>query len=168
LQISDFEVIDKELKSLPISQSNIDKIDDLQKIIKSISVNYPDIIILVNIFGDADFLYHEKIGFTIYEEGFSYPIARGGRYIINDGIPAVGATIYINNLRKILVKTPKKIKKIILLPNNFDRKEAAKIRSSGYITINSLEEKLNQKQLLNRAKELGCNFVYMDDKAVPV
>jgi len=168
LQIGDFKVVEKELKLLPISQKNINKINNLQKIISNISKNYPDVKLLVNIFGDADFLYHEEIGFTIFEEGFSYPIARGGRYLINDEIPAVGATIYINNLRKILVKTPKRVKKIILLPSNCGREEIAKIQSKGYITISSLEEKLSQKQLLNWGKELGCNFVYIDGEIVSV
>jgi hypothetical protein len=58
----------------------------------------------VDIFGDDEFYYHNQIGFTVFSNNFSYPIARGGRYVINQEVPAVGSTIYINNLRKILTK----------------------------------------------------------------
>jgi ATP phosphoribosyltransferase regulatory subunit len=189
LEISDFDIINKELAKLPISKSSLEKITNLQKIVKNIKDNY-SIKISVNIFGDSDFFYHQDIGFTIFEEGFSYPIARGGRYEIGDAginrisensdskdknslskiaaskisiskIPAIGATIYINNLRKILVKTPKKYKKTILLPANCGLEKITQLQKQGYVTLSFLDEKkIAPKQFLLEAKKMGCNFAY--------
>jgi hypothetical protein len=38
--------------------------------------------------------------FDVFSSDFSYPIARGGRYKINQ-LNGVGATIYMNFLRKV-------------------------------------------------------------------
>ncbi|GDX35911.1 hypothetical protein LBMAG18_04220 [Alphaproteobacteria bacterium] len=52
--------------------------------------------------------YHHNIAFDVFVKNFPYPIARAGCYMICNleqfNIPAVGATIYINHLRKIFNK----------------------------------------------------------------
>lgn len=53
-----------------------------------------------DLFGDSEASYHHEISFNIFCKKFAYPIARGGRYKIND-VSAVGATIYMNCLRDI-------------------------------------------------------------------
>lgn len=62
--------------------------------------NFPKIQLRYDLFGDDANSYHQDIAFDIFAEDFSYPIAKGGRYVIN-GFVAVGATIYMNYLRKI-------------------------------------------------------------------
>lgn len=183
LKINDFEVIESELQNLPIAKSSLDKISNLKKTVENTARNYANLKILINIFGDENFLYHQKIGFTIFEEGFSYPIARGGRYQIdldnprysnseNSGqsksIFAIGATIYINNLRKILIKSPKKIKKTILISNQISKKDLANLHSQGYITITHLEENETPKLMQLAAEKLGCNFIYTHNKIIPL
>ncbi|MFT6106985.1 MAG: ATP phosphoribosyltransferase regulatory subunit [Rickettsiales bacterium] len=104
LENSDFSQISKIIAKLGASKEVLDQLDKWQKTIISTQKNHPEIEFSVDIFGDDDFYYHQKIGFTIFANNFSYPIARGGRYLINQEIPAVGSTIYISNLRKILTK----------------------------------------------------------------
>jgi len=58
-----------------------------------------DIELRFDLFGDSEASYHHEISFNIFCKNFAYPIARGGRYRIND-ISAVGATIYMNCLRE--------------------------------------------------------------------
>lgn len=53
-----------------------------------------------DLFGDHGSSYHSEISFDIFCDDFSYPIARGGRYKINE-FDAVGATIYMNRLHKL-------------------------------------------------------------------
>jgi ATP phosphoribosyltransferase regulatory subunit len=62
-----------------------------------ISKNFCDIELRFDLFGDHEASYHHEISFDIFCKNFSYPIARGGRYKINN-INAVGATIYMNSL----------------------------------------------------------------------
>ncbi len=70
------------------------------KIADFVEKNFAQVQICFDLFGDNQTSYHKDIAFNIFCGDFSYPIARGGRYKIND-IDAVGATIYINHLRKI-------------------------------------------------------------------
>ncbi len=51
-----------------------------------------------------EFSYHDGFAFNVFCGDFSYPIARGGRYKISGNgkeVDAIGATIYMNRLRKI-------------------------------------------------------------------
>jgi ATP phosphoribosyltransferase regulatory subunit len=104
LENSDFVKIGAVVSGLPVDKKVFEQLEKWQKTINDVKKNHLEINFSVDIFGDDEFSYHNQIGFTIFAEGLSYPIARGGRYLINQKIPAVGATIYINNLRKILVK----------------------------------------------------------------
>ena len=102
LENQDFDKINLALSNLPIDAKTNDKILKWQKTISDIKSNHQEISFSLDIFGDEEFSYHNQIGFNIFADGCSYPIARGGRYFINDFTPAIGSTIYINNLRKIL------------------------------------------------------------------
>lgn len=62
--------------------------------------NFSDLKVCFDLFGDDKTSYHRDIAFDVFCGDFSYPIARGGRYKIND-LDAIGATIYMNFLRKI-------------------------------------------------------------------
>ena len=61
--------------------------------------NFPEVELRFDLFGDHSSTYHSGISFDVFSGGFSYPIASGGRYNINE-LKAVGATIYINRLLK--------------------------------------------------------------------
>lgn len=100
----DFKKINLAATNLKLKKEIISQIKEWQKTILQIEKKHPEIEFSIDIFGDDEFSYHNQIGFTIFAAGFSYPIARGGRYLINDKIPAVGGAIYMNNLRKILTK----------------------------------------------------------------
>ncbi len=104
LENNDFTKINSVLKGLPLDQKTQKQLENWQKTIFDIQKNHPEIDFSIDIFGDDEFSYHNQIGFTIFAGGFSYPIARGGRYVINKETTAIGSTIYINNLRKILTK----------------------------------------------------------------
>ncbi|MCE3255257.1 MAG: phosphoribosyltransferase regulatory subunit [Rickettsiaceae bacterium] len=104
LENFDFAKINSVINNLPIDQKTRAQLDKWQETINDVKKSHKEINFSVDIFGDDEFSYHNQIGFTIFAGGFSYPIARGGRYLINDSVPAIGATIYINNLRKILAR----------------------------------------------------------------
>ncbi len=104
LENNDFEKISKVISGLKLGNQVNEQLENWKETINDVKKNNPEINFSVDIFGDEEFSYQDQIGFTIFDEGLSYPIARGGRYLINQNISAVGSTIYINNLRKILIK----------------------------------------------------------------
>jgi ATP phosphoribosyltransferase regulatory subunit len=103
LENNNFSQIKTAISALPISSQTKNNLKNWEKTIEDVQKGCPEIKYSIDIFGDEEFLYHNQIGFTIFASGLSYPIARGGKYTINSKTPAIGATVYINNLRKILV-----------------------------------------------------------------
>lgn len=77
--------------------SELKRAKDISDLVKK---NFTEIQLCYDLFGDDANSYHQDIAFDVFVEDFSYPIAKGGRYLIN-GLDAVGATIYMNYLRKI-------------------------------------------------------------------
>ncbi len=88
--------IEAHIKSSKIS----DELKKAQKISQFLRDKFPDIAVRFDIFGDRRASYHDGIYFDVFCGDFTYPIACGGRYKIQNA-DAVGATIYMNRLRKI-------------------------------------------------------------------
>lgn len=77
------------------------KLDLMLKMQEFVKDNFDFVEIHFDLFGDnKNSSYHQEFAFDVFCEGFSYPIVRGGKYEINN-IKSVGATIYMNYLRKI-------------------------------------------------------------------
>lgn len=95
----DLEEISLEfLQSFPFPKVATE-LQKAQNILSSLSKS-DDVKICFDLFGDHKSLYHNSISFDIFVNGLASPIAKGGRYKIND-LDAVGATIYMNQIRKI-------------------------------------------------------------------
>ena len=83
-----------EINSSKISQ----ELEKAQKISQYFSdQNFPNVKLRFDLFGDHKSSYHNEIAFDIFSGDFPYPVARGGKYQINN-VSAVGATIYMNYL----------------------------------------------------------------------
>ena len=70
-----------------------------KEISEFLSKNFSEVKVRFDLFGDHNSSYYNRIYFDVFSKNFSYPIARGGRYKINN-LDSVGATIYMNRLRK--------------------------------------------------------------------
>lgn len=75
------------------------KLPQTQKISEFLKKNFSNVKVRFDLFGDHGSPYHYELAFDVFSKNFSYPIARGGCYKIND-LNSVGATIYMNRLRK--------------------------------------------------------------------
>lgn len=83
----------------------VSEIKKAQKISDFLAKNFSEIKVCFDLFGDNEFSYHDGFAFNVFCGGFSYPVARGGRYKIlskNKEVDAIGATVYMNRLRKIV------------------------------------------------------------------
>jgi ATP phosphoribosyltransferase regulatory subunit len=89
-----------ELFTKTKSQKISDELKKAQKISEFLQKKFPEIEVRFDLFGDHESSYHHGISFDVFCGDFSYPVARGGRYKINE-TNAVGATIYMNRLRKV-------------------------------------------------------------------
>lgn len=168
LEIKNFTQIQKELGKLPIPAELKNKLTDLDKIIKEVTKKFPEMTILVNIFSDLEFLYHEDVGFTVFAKKSFYPILRGGKYEINEELPAVGATIYVNHLRKILLAEKREEPLRILLPSGIEDSQIEELQQKNYITVRSLSDKQDPESLKNEAENLNCHSIYLENKITKI
>ena len=82
----------------------LQQLQKAQKISQFLQKNFPKIIARFDLFGDQNSSYHHGFVFNVFVSNFPYAIAKGGKYKIQQNgfdLDAVGATIYMNNLRKI-------------------------------------------------------------------
>lgn len=101
---SDLPKIIADIKQTTASPAIEAELDRVKKIHQFFNKNYPNIQLNFDLFASQQDDYHKDIYFEVFAAQFPYPIARGGRYNIDDNcdeITSVGATIYVNNLRKI-------------------------------------------------------------------
>ena len=100
LSNDDLKNLVSEILAETKSQKISNELEKAQKISEFLQKNFDGIVARFDLFGDHDSSYHHGISFDVFCGEFSYPIARGGRFKINE-INAIGATIYMNSLRKI-------------------------------------------------------------------
>jgi ATP phosphoribosyltransferase regulatory subunit len=96
----DLENLIAEISAQTNSQKISEELQKAQKISEFLGQRFEGIITRFDLFGDHESSYHRGISFDVFSNDFSYPIARGGRYKIENH-DAVGATIYMNRLRKV-------------------------------------------------------------------
>jgi len=90
----------QEISAQIKSEKIAEELKKAQKISDFLQKNFSEISVRFDLFGDHESSYHSGIAFDVFSGDFSYPIARGGRYKIENS-NAVGATIYMNRLRKL-------------------------------------------------------------------
>ncbi len=100
LSNQDLSVLAQDISAIVKSSKITDEISRAQKVAQFLQENFAEVEVRFDLFGDEKTSNHRDIAFDVFCGDFSYPIARGGRYKINE-FDAVGATIYMNFLRKI-------------------------------------------------------------------
>lgn len=139
----------------------------LEQVVSIVEKSGGDIKISVDPSESSKFSYHSGVGFTIFAKGAKSEIGRGGHYEIADGdtvIPATGATIYINEVLRIL-PIEKAVDKVFV-PFGTSWEDVCNFTdSSGKIVVRGLSE---AKDVKLEAKKQGCSFVLKGGKAVPL
>lgn len=105
MQNDNFKTLVQKLKNNFSSDEINQQIARAQEVEEFLTKNFKNITFYFNLCDIDPRQYHHNLAFDIFVKNFSYPIAKGGCYKINNSqkhaIPAVGATIYINHLRKV-------------------------------------------------------------------
>jgi ATP phosphoribosyltransferase regulatory subunit len=112
------------------------------------------------------FEYQSWFGFTIYAEGVSGSLGRGGTYRIlgqaggQEGEPAAGFSLYPDPLIDVLAAEPA-ARKALFLPLGHDARIAAQQRAIGWTTVAALSEH-------DDPVALGCSHRLENGEAVPL
>lgn len=107
------------------------------------------------------FEYQSWFGFTLYAEGLSGAVGRGGTYrILGRDEPATGFSLYPDPLIDALA-SESQCENVLYLPLGHDVLAAERLRSIGWRTVAALSD-------AEDARALGCTHRLQGSEAVPV
>ncbi|MHA1539715.1 MAG: ATP phosphoribosyltransferase regulatory subunit [Alphaproteobacteria bacterium] len=104
------------------------------------------------------FSYYKGISFSLFAEGFTGELGRGGRYETVYGETATGFSLFSETFSTLLEAATATEKKIFI-PLGADLSEVEALRKKGYKTVWGLED---HADLLSEAKRLLCGYVYQN------
>ena len=165
LKLAGSAITVQELQKIQLPEAAKPLCARLVEVIGIIEASGEDVSISIDPLESEKFGYHTGIGFTIFAKGAKGEIGRGGRYeIVDDGskVAAVGATIYINEVLRILPMHKQDEKMFVPFGVSWASiKELADIE--GKIVVCGTQE---VKDIKLAAKEHGCGFIWEDGKVV--
>ena len=135
----------------------------LQDVITRVKKAHPAVGITIDVLEYHGFEYYSGIGFAIFSTEHATEVARGGHYPITESSSAVGATIDVNTLLRILPLP--EVGKRIFLPEGTVCKERNKLIAEGFITVQALEPYADIKKEAERQR---CNHALIDGKIIIV
>ena len=114
----------------------------------------------IDLLEQRGFEYHSGVTFSVFCVNSKKEICRGGRYLTSKGEYAVGSTFFLNQFFKFNKQKIKKNKKILIPFKNLLDKNIPKLRKKGWITIQNIDNKLNDEI----AKSYDCKFILKGGK----
>jgi ATP phosphoribosyltransferase regulatory subunit len=129
--------------------------DDLNELVGLIRAARPDLTLTVDPGEYRGFEYQTGVSFTLFARGVRGELGRGGRYRLENGEPATGATIYLDSvLRALAVPEPGASG---FLPFGTPTEEGRRLRADGWRTVAGLVAVPNEA---DEAHRLGCSHIY--------
>ena len=131
--------------------------NDLEAIVGGIREVFPELAVTIDPGEFRGFEYHSGLCFAFFAGGIRGELGRGGRYLLDDGEPATGFTVYLDSLLRALPTAPAPTQ--LYLPKDISRVDANRLREEGWRTVQGLDEVPDPRQ---EAGRLGCSHVYLD------
>ncbi len=107
--------------------------------------------------------YQTGISFTIFSAAVAGELGRGGRYVLGNGEPATGATLFLEQL--IQAAAPATPTRALYLPFGTTAAERTKLHGAGWRTHAALER---DNDPAAAAKARGCTHIFTEGQARPL
>ena len=114
----------------------------------------------IDLLEQRGFEYHSGVTFSIFCINSKKEVCRGGRYFTSENEHAVGSTFFLNQFFQFNKKVKEKKNKILIPFKNLLDKNISKLRKKGWITIQNIDNKLNDEI----AKSYDCKFILKGGK----
>ncbi|NGM19050.1 ATP phosphoribosyltransferase regulatory subunit [Roseomonas stagni] len=109
--------------------------DNAAAIVVALRARAPGLRITLDPVEFRGFRYHTGVAFTIFGEGLTGELARGGRYLSGEE-PATGMTLYPDAMLRAVA--PAEPRRRVFIPAGSDGAKAAALRARGYATVAQL------------------------------
>lgn len=107
--------------------------------------------------------YQTGISFTIFAKSVAGELGRGGRYVLGNGEPATGATLFMEQL--VQAAGPQERARLLYLPFGSNAAERRKLHAAGWRTRAGLE---SERDTRAAAKAQGCTHILSGGQAQPL
>ena len=147
----------KEIQSLDLSPALKEKITYFCAVANALEIAGVKNI-TVDLVERRGFSYYKGISFSLFADGFTGELGRGGRYETVYSETATGFSLFSETFSKLL-ETSAQAHKRIFVPLGLDISEVENLREQGYKTILGLSESAD---LMQEALRLNCEYVYQN------
>ena len=151
------DVAIEALRAAPLPLAARAICEDLEAVVASVRSVLPELTLTVDPSEFRGFEYHAGLSFALFGRGIRGELGRGGRYLLDDGEPATGFTMYLDSLLRALPAAP--AIPHVYLPEGASRDDGNRLRSEGWRTVQGLNEVADPR---TEARRLGCTHVYRD------
>lgn len=124
---------DRALMALRKAGAPAQPLAELEALVAALTAQQVAASITIDMLDLSGYEYYCGIGFAMYWQSPAIEVARGGCYNTNSGEPAVGFTLYIDDLLEHLPAEP--ALPVVRIPYGTPTAEAVKKQAEGYVTI---------------------------------
>ena len=142
------------LKAMDLPYQTQQIADRFVETIIALKKRCPDLEITVDFVESRGWKYHTGVCVSLFSQGCSEELGRGGRYLCNNEEPACGLTFRPDVIFRLI--PPISSRERVYLAQDADQTEAACLRQKGYITIGGFT---TGTQAVEEARRLGCAFI---------
>ena len=136
---------------------------DLEDLTGRLESALPDLALTVDPGEYRGFEYETGVGFTFFARGVRGELGRGGRYRLQNGESAVGASVYLDSiLRSLPAPVPGRR---VFVPAGTDPASSSALRAEGWFTVAGMSEGTGDAV---EAARLGCTHIFQGGEARPL
>ena len=154
----------KKLDKLRVNKKNISEINNIINIYDIFISKYPDANFFLDLTEIDDKNYHNSLRFTIFADNVRGEIARGGRYISNNGDDeenATGFTCYMDTILRASSNIEKTNK--IMIPFDILNNKKKELITQGFIIETFFGDLNNIRKM---AIKKNCQFYLIDNQII--
>ncbi|MEX1035403.1 MAG: ATP phosphoribosyltransferase regulatory subunit [Sneathiella sp.] len=143
------------LDALSLPPESAAQVEGLKRVVGQLESAAPDLTLTIDPGEYRGFEYQKGLSFTVFARGVRGELGRGGRYLLMDGEPASGFTLFLDSLMRAV---PRKVTDDRLyLPFGTSLETGYGLRRDGWKTVAGLAP---EKDIEAEARRLHCGHLY--------
>ncbi len=145
------------IKAIALPKEVSDIVDAASALVALARPHLGDLLLTLDPTEYRGFEYHTGISFSVFARGVRGELGRGGRYVLENGEPATGFSVYLDSLRRALPARVSGGLVFVRASAGFDR--CQKLHAEGWRTVRGFDDAADAKA---EAARLGCAHYFLD------
>lgn len=146
------------LAAINLPRQAAQQVEDLKQLVVNLEHAAPDLELTVDPGEYRGFEYQTGLSFTVFARNVRGELGRGGRYLLMDGEPASGFTLFLDSLMRAVPR--RTMNDRLYIPFGTELVQSQLLRKEGWKTIAGLSPESN---INDEARRLQCSCVYHAD-----